>query len=150
MSFSLLEVFVQFHNSFVSARIRLTVKLSFAQCRNRQDNTSMLSDRVSREHVKRGPHCGVRQLHSSAPAILMVWIFFLARGAFYSVAVPMWEGFDEYAHFAYVQHVASGSLIAAPTDRATREIERSIELVPMPWVLRAEPPPHETQESYGG
>jgi hypothetical protein len=84
-----------------------------------------------------------------APRLLVViWLCFLARGLFYCVALPLWEGFDEYSHFSYVQHVARGELLVRPETRATREVERSIELVPMPWTLRNEPPPHETYESY--
>jgi 4-amino-4-deoxy-L-arabinose transferase-like glycosyltransferase len=80
--------------------------------------------------------------------LVVIWLCFLARGFFYCVALPLWEGFDEYSHFSYVQHVARGELLVRPETRATREVERSIELVPMPWTLRNEPPPHETYESY--
>jgi hypothetical protein len=84
-----------------------------------------------------------------APRLLIViWLCFLARGFFYCIALPLWEGFDEYSHFSYVQHVARGELLVRPETRATREVERSIELAPMPWTLRNEPPPHETYECY--
>lgn len=34
------------------------------------------------------------------------WAIFVLRGAFYSILLPPWEGFDEWAHFAYIQHLA--------------------------------------------
>ena len=65
------------------------------------------------------------------------------------MVLPMWEGFDEYAHFAYVQYIAEGRgwLVSRETS-ASREVERSIELVPMPWTSRSDPNPHETHDSY--
>jgi 4-amino-4-deoxy-L-arabinose transferase-like glycosyltransferase len=80
--------------------------------------------------------------------LLAIWLCFLARGVFYCLALPLWEGFDEYSHFSYVQHVARGEWLVRPEMRATREVERAIELAPMPWTLRNQPPPHETYESY--
>ena len=46
------------------------------------------------------PSSGLRR------TLVFVWLCFLARGVFYCVSLPLWEGFDEYAHFARVQHVA--------------------------------------------
>jgi 4-amino-4-deoxy-L-arabinose transferase-like glycosyltransferase len=81
-------------------------------------------------------------------ALVLLWICFLARGVFYCVALPLWEGFDEYAHFAYVQHIAAGNWLIAPEASANREVEQSIVLAPMPWATRHDPPPHETHEAY--
>src|SRR5438309_248236 len=39
--------------------------------------------------------------------LFLVWIAFVTRGLFYCVQQPMWEGYDEWAHFAYIQHVAA-------------------------------------------
>ncbi|HUI55538.1 MAG TPA: glycosyltransferase family 39 protein [Bryobacteraceae bacterium] len=73
----------------------------------------------------------------------------MARGLFYCVALPLWEGFDEPAHYAYAQYVALGrGWLVGPETRPSREVERSVELVPMPWILRFEPPPHETYDTY--
>jgi 4-amino-4-deoxy-L-arabinose transferase-like glycosyltransferase len=84
-------------------------------------------------------------------AVFLVWACFVTRAFFYSVVLPMWEGFDEYAHFGYVQYVAVGrGWLVPPETRASDEILRSITLVPMPWMLRADPPSHETSESYWG
>ncbi|HUP60143.1 MAG TPA: glycosyltransferase 87 family protein [Thermoanaerobaculia bacterium] len=38
--------------------------------------------------------------------ILALWIAFLARGAFHAVVAPMWDGFDEPGHLAYVAFIA--------------------------------------------
>lgn len=80
--------------------------------------------------------------------LLAIWLCFLVRGVFYCVALPLWEGFDEYSHFSYMQHVDRGEWLVRPEMRATREVERSISLAPMPWTQRNEAPPHETYESY--
>lgn len=91
---------------------------------------------------------GLAGLHANRIVILL-WACFIIRGLFYCVAVPLWEGFDEPAHFAYVQYVALGrGFLVQPKTRPSLEVERSIELVPMPWTLRSDPPPHETYESY--
>jgi 4-amino-4-deoxy-L-arabinose transferase-like glycosyltransferase len=74
---------------------------------------------------------------------------FLLRGVFYCALFPLWEGFDEYSHFAFVQHVAEmGSLPLAAQTRVSREIEESLKLVPLPWLLRDLPPPHLTHDAY--
>lgn len=39
-------------------------------------------------------------------AVLAVWIAFLARGALQALVTPIWEGFDEPFHVAYVTFVA--------------------------------------------
>lgn len=86
---------------------------------------------------------------SNSVAVFFIWVCFIARGFFYCAALPLWEGFDEYAHFAHVQRIATGrGWFVPPETRASREVERSISLVPMPWMLRLELPVHETYESY--
>src|SRR5262249_9556414 len=81
-------------------------------------------------------------------AAWILWICFLVRGLFYCAALPLWEGFDEFAHFAYVQRVAEGAHFVDAGARPSREVERSVELVPMPWTVRNDPPPNDTYESY--
>ena len=58
----------------------------------------------------------------------MVWALFLVRGAFYCTMMPLWEGFDEYAHFARFSQGALPSMNTA----MTREVERTFSLLPMP------------------
>ncbi len=69
--------------------------------------------------------------------LLLIWLCFLVRGFFYALILPLWEGYDEYAHFAFVQHVATHRNLPAGTEtRISREIERSVQLAPMPWTVR--------------
>jgi hypothetical protein len=81
--------------------------------------------------------------------VFLLWACFVTRGLFYCLVLPLWEGFDEYAHFAYTQRVAVAvGRLVRPETRASREVERSIMLLPMPWMLRMQSPPHETYESW--
>jgi hypothetical protein len=81
--------------------------------------------------------------------LLAVWIAFLARGAFSSAAVPIWEGFDEWAHFAVVERmVQRGEILVWRQSLISREIEASLELAPVPWELRHLPPPCLTEDAY--
>jgi 4-amino-4-deoxy-L-arabinose transferase-like glycosyltransferase len=38
--------------------------------------------------------------------VLLLWVCFVVRGAFYVCAIPIWEGFDEYAHYARIEYLA--------------------------------------------
>lgn len=86
---------------------------------------------------------------STRRLLLLVWLCFLARGFFYSSLFPLWEGYDEYAHFAYLQHVVTyGGLPHVTQSRISREVEESLRLVPLPWLLRHRPAPHVTHDAY--
>jgi 4-amino-4-deoxy-L-arabinose transferase-like glycosyltransferase len=62
-----------------------------------------------------------------------VWLLFVVRGLFYISFVPLWEGLDEWAHYAVVQIVATrGSLLVSRNDRVSRAIQTSLETAP--WV----------------
>lgn len=66
-----------------------------------------------------------------------VWLCFIARALFYCSAIPMWEGFDEYAHFAMVQRIALGSgLPDLRTAAISRQVAESLRLAPVPWIVR--------------
>ncbi len=67
----------------------------------------------------------------------LIWIAFLMRGLFYAALLPLWEGYDEWCHFAYVQRMAGGGeLPIASQSRITREVQESLRLVPLAWTLR--------------
>ena len=66
----------------------------------------------------------------------LIWLAFLARGLFYVSIMPMWEGFDEYAHFGFADYMSSKWKLPQPDERVSAEISRSLELVPLPWSLR--------------
>lgn len=81
----------------------------------------------------------------------MVWAGFLARLLFYSAMMPLWEGYDEWAHFAAVRQMAFGGHILASRDAPVpRDVEASLQLAPVPWELRALPPPAVTHDEYWG
>src|SRR6185503_15309837 len=81
--------------------------------------------------------------------LLLVWTCFLVRGAFYSAAFPIWEGFDEWAHFAVIERmVEHGEPLVWRHAPVSREIEASLQLAPVPWELRYLSPPSVTQDDY--
>lgn len=71
------------------------------------------------------------------PRILAcLWILFLVRGLFYISFVPLWEGFDEWAHYAVIQNLAAGGrALINRGDRVSREVQASLELAPTAWKL---------------
>lgn len=73
---------------------------------------------------------------SSSRALLLIWVCFLARGTFYNFALPLWEGWDEYAHYAYVEHLAAGGgdLPLAGEGRISREVRASLDIAPLAWI----------------
>src|SRR5437867_8161403 len=80
--------------------------------------------------------------------LLVVWVVFLTRGLFYSVFIPLWEGWDEYQHFAFVQHLEQGQGLPKPDELVSAEVSRSLRLVPLPWSLSDMPLPSMTHESF--
>jgi 4-amino-4-deoxy-L-arabinose transferase-like glycosyltransferase len=61
----------------------------------------------------------------------LIWLAFLIRGAFYCVEQPLWEGFDEWAHFAYVQHLTTHGELPQRQDPISLELHRSLRSVPL-------------------
>jgi len=81
--------------------------------------------------------------------ITLIWICLLARLAFYAAMLPLWEGVDEWAHFAVVQSVERRGEWLASRDRPIpRNIEASLRIVPIPWELRHFDPPSVTHDAY--
>jgi hypothetical protein len=70
-------------------------------------------------------------LQRSAVAIVM--LLFIVRGLFYCVLQPIWEGYDEWAHFAYVQHIAQRASLPDRKDQVSPEVRRSLEIAPLPY-----------------
>jgi hypothetical protein len=57
-----------------------------------------------------GPQVASEILSSPLPArywVLLLWACFVLRGTFYACAIPLWEGFDEYAHYARIEFLAT-------------------------------------------
>ena len=64
-------------------------------------------------------------------ARLLLIAYAFVNAVLYSVLLPLWEGFDEPFHFAYVQQLGDGQgLPDARTARLSREVEASILLAP--------------------
>lgn len=83
--------------------------------------------------------------------LLTLWLCFLLRGWFYCNFTPIWEGYDEPFHFAFLQFVVHnhGKLPTLNQTYISREVEQSLHLVPVPWMLRAAvPSPVMTEEAY--
>ncbi|MEP6715467.1 MAG: hypothetical protein ABJC09_07815 [Terriglobia bacterium] len=80
--------------------------------------------------------------------LLIVWALFLVRGTFYCAMLPLWEGWDEYAHFAAVQHWADHLTMPRFDDAMPREVDESMRLAPLAYELRWIGPPYLTHEQW--
>lgn len=80
--------------------------------------------------------------------IAVLWACCAARLLFYASMLPLWEGFDEWAHFAVVRATARGALIAGSGTRIARDIQASLETAPLPWAQRNLPPPSLTHDDF--
>ena len=43
-----------------------------------------------------------------------IWLCFLARVWFYAAVLPVWEGYDEWSHFAVIRLVALRGQVLPP------------------------------------
>ena len=74
---------------------------------------------------------------SGGRAVWILWVCFVIRGIACSALMPMWEGYDEWAHFAYVQHLVNGEALSVPgVSRPSREVMESRRLAPAAWTQR--------------
>jgi hypothetical protein len=80
--------------------------------------------------------------------VLILWLLFLVRGSFYCAMLPLWEGWDEYAHFAWLQHWVDKGTLPAFHDPVSREIDESMRLAPLAYELRWIGPPYLTHEQW--
>ena len=70
---------------------------------------------------------------STRIALALVWAAFLVRGSYYCVQQPLWEGLDEWAHFACLQYLAEHGQMPRRSDPVSDEVVRSLELVPLAY-----------------
>ena len=83
------------------------------------------------------------------PWLWAVWACFLARLLFYASMLPLWEGYDEWAHFAVARAMAfGGQALPARDAEAPRDVEASLEIVPVPWEMRDLPAPAVSQDAF--
>lgn len=78
-----------------------------------------------------------------------IWLIFLIEGAFYCRLIPLWEGFDEWGHYAFIEDLRlHPGILPRTTDRVTEEIRRSVQSAPIQheaqdpmFVFEAQQPP---------
>ena len=81
--------------------------------------------------------------------LLAIWLCFLARACFYCAALPLWEGYDEWSHFAVVQRMAfRGEPLVSRDSPISRDVAASLELAPVSWECRYLPPPSATYDDF--
>jgi hypothetical protein len=71
------------------------------------------------------------------------------RLAFYAAALPIWEGYDEWAHFSVVRMVAHGDLLPPRDAPIPADVDASLRAVPVAWELRYLPAPARTHDGPG-
>jgi 4-amino-4-deoxy-L-arabinose transferase-like glycosyltransferase len=80
--------------------------------------------------------------------IATIWACCAVRLLFYAWMLPLWEGFDEWAHFGVVRATAHGALLPSRDTRIPRDVEASLRMAPLPWALRQLPPPSITHDDF--
>src|SRR5215813_1654490 len=81
--------------------------------------------------------------------LVVIWACFVARAAFYCAALPIWEGYDEWSHFAVVQRMAfRGEALVSRNAPIGQDIAASLELAPVAWECRTFAPPSLTQDDF--
>jgi len=91
-----------------------------------------------------------RTLMHSRRLLFVLWLCFVVRGCFYSALLPLWEGYDEPFHFAFIQYVVAHGGLPVPTTPVSREVQQSLHLLPLSWEERLHrlQPPFSTEDSY--
>jgi 4-amino-4-deoxy-L-arabinose transferase-like glycosyltransferase len=81
--------------------------------------------------------------------VFVLWLCFVLRGVFYCSVIPLWDGFDEWAHFAVAQHMSvTGEAIVDRSLRISKEIYTSLQLAPLPRGMTVMVPAAVTREGY--
>jgi len=80
--------------------------------------------------------------------ITIIWLCFFVRGLFYCSVWPLWEGFDEWAHFSVAQEISKGQLVIDRNTTTSKEINISLQLSPIPRGMTFIPSQSITREQY--
>ncbi|MBZ5498657.1 MAG: hypothetical protein LAP85_19855 [Acidobacteriia bacterium] len=68
----------------------------------------------------------------------LLWIALILQGLVFISTTPVWEGFDEPFHYAYIQHLAeNGALPVYGKSMLSREVTRSFEIGPISNALNS-------------
>ncbi len=62
--------------------------------------------------------------------------------------LPLWEGWDEYAHFAWLEHWNDRGTLPVASDHVSAEIDMSMQLAPLARELRWIGPPYLTHSDW--
>ena len=62
--------------------------------------------------------------------VLLIWACFVLRGTFYAFAIPLWEGFDEYAHYARIEFLATEGREPSRTTPVSQDIADTLTRMP--------------------
>lgn len=76
--------------------------------------------------------------------VALAWSALLVRGAFYAVEQPLWEGFDEWAHFARIEQGSS----TRAQDPVPGDVEASLALAPLSAAAAEGRPDRTTHDQY--
>ena len=63
----------------------------------------------------------------------VLWACVVLRLLFYAAALPLWEGYDEWAHFSVVRMVAHGDLLPSRDAAVPADVADSVRSFPVPW-----------------
>ena len=81
------------------------------------------------------------KFNSFVSAIILLLAGSFLLGASYIAILPIWEGFDETAHFSYIQQVAdSKKLPLDGKDPISTDIEKYYQYAPVPKAIFSEIP----------
>ena len=80
--------------------------------------------------------------------IIIIWVCFFVRGLLYCSVWPLWEGFDEWAHFSVAQEMSKGHLVIDRNATTSTEINLSLQLAPIPRGMTFILPQSVTREQY--
>lgn len=79
----------------------------------------------------------------------LLFAYAFVNSILYSVLLPLWEGFDEPFHFAYVQDLANGNGLPDPrTARLSGEVGESLLLAPASHIVKMNLPQVTTYSDY--
>jgi 4-amino-4-deoxy-L-arabinose transferase-like glycosyltransferase len=83
-----------------------------------------------------GTCCPGPPRHTRVGLILVAtWVCFLVRSTFYSVVLPIWEGYDEPYYFAAIQYLIATHTLPGLFTPISREVEASLHVLPLPWAI---------------